>query len=53
MKITHEEFDRLLDEYMKAYGAAVLASTKPNPGYHQELEKAAEARMALGKAVFP
>lgn len=51
--ITRKEFDQLLDKFIEAYAAAVLTSTKPNPGYHEALEKAAEARMALGKAVFP
>lgn len=51
--ITREEFDRLLDEFMEAYGAAILVSTRVGTAYPDALEKAVEARQALGKAVFP
>jgi hypothetical protein len=51
-RLTHAEFDRLLDAYVAAHVVAVRAALYSRDESSAVL-KAVEAREALGKAVFP
>jgi dihydrodipicolinate synthase/N-acetylneuraminate lyase len=53
MNLTQEEFLRLLEEWANAFASAVLAMESSSDEYREAMEKAAEAKQALIKAVFP
>lgn len=50
--VTREEFNRLLDAYVNAWGWAYVMKDKSVAEYRDALAQAAEARQTLQRAVF-